>query len=1007
MLCNCYIIFKRTAFRRLCTANQKNNISVTICSHDLGHNKFPLRKIQSMGSKYFFLLLTFISISTFAQTGKITGKVINSASGQALSGASLILVEKSTLKVADQNGAFSFNKLTAGVYSVKCSYSGFNEKVIVEIGVKDNENTDITIALDIKAFGGVVVAAKRIKAAGETVASLLVAQKNSASVSDGVTAETIKKTPDKSSSDVIKRVSGASIQDDKFAIIRGLNDRYNAAFINGAPLPSTESDRKAFAFDIFPSAILDNLVIFKTATPDKPGEFAGGLIEITTKSAAPKNFTSITFGQGFNTTITGKQRYYAEVKGTKDWLGLDDGRRGLPQGLPSTKEIQAMTFDQRLHAAKYYENFKWGIRHTTATPNFNFQLSKGFNIQRHENEFIAAIFSLNYNKSYTLAGGERNAFDPRAGTNDKTTAAPVLRGKFRDSVYNEEIVWAALANISIKINNANSISWKNNLSVNSDNKLIKRMGNIDYSSDSTNFIQDKVRSFTSDQIVTSQLVGDHQIGANKIKINWLAAYTRVDRIVPNVLLTSYGFDPIKNILLGANVVGPNYTNWNGGGSMFSSKSAEEIKNAKMDIVQSFNAIKSTLKIGFGYQERNRNFTSRNLGLSVYGPGTYAFDQSIKNLPEDQIFLGQFLGLQANGKAGFTLAENTDPNSAYEAASTIAHAYLMNDQRILKKIRLIYGVRVEKFNQKLNALKSNADAPINLNNTVTDYLPSINFIYSPTAKANIRLSYAETVNRPEFRELAPFLFRDYTTGYTVNGDDKLVRAQIGNYDFRYEYFPGKAQLLSFSAFYKSFTNPIELILVPDAGGDNIGYSNTSKGYLYGFEAEFRVLLSTLIGQKDAQGLLSKLTLTGNGAYLKSEVKAVGSRFIPAAKFGAPRLLQGQSPYIINGSLGYTEDKLGLSSTISVNKIGDRLIVGGNYEKADIYEKGRTVVDFQIAKSCLNNKVELKFNARDILAQSITTYYDFERSATFKANSNDRVLTAYRAPQSFTFTASIKF
>lgn len=953
-----------------------------------------------------FILITQI---IYAQNGKIVGKVISASSGQALSGATLLLIEKSKTKVADQNGVFQFSKLDTGTYSIKCSYVGFQEKIIEDIFVKDNENIDVNISLETKLSGEVIVTStKRIKAAGETVASLLVAQKNSASVSDGVTYETIKKTPDKSSSDVIKRVSGASIQDDKFAIIRGLNDRYNTAFINGAPLPSTESDRKAFAFDIFPSAILDNIVIYKTSTPDKTAEFGGGIIELTTKSSVTKNFTSITIGQGYNSLITGKNRSFSEAKGKRDWLGLDDGTRGIPEGLPSTKEIATMSFDERLKTTKKYENFKWGIKHANTRPNFNFQIAKGFIFQNKQKEFLTAIFSLNYNKSFTLSAGQRNSYElPAPSTNNATLIIP-QRNKYLDSAYNEEIIWAALGNISIKINNRNSISWKNNLSVNTDNKLIVRTGNVDFDIDPTSFIRDKARLYTSDKIYTTQVVGEHQVGLLKTKINWLAAYTDVSRKIPNISVTSaaLGYPDIDSGP--ATFGGAGQTNFNASGSMFSTNTTENIKNVKLDITQPYTFMKNTqnfIKIGSGYQIRKRDYTSRNLGLAEYAGFNYKFDESIRYLPQDQIFLGQNLGILANGKAGFTIADNTEQNAAYVAASSITHAYIMNDQRLRKKFRLIYGLRLEKFNQKLNTLKTLAEPPVNLDSTITDYLPSVNFIYSPTTKTNIRFSYAETVNRPEYRELANFLFRDYATGFTISGGgEKLKRAKIKNYDFRYEFFPGKAQLLSFSAFYKKFENPIELILVPDQ--DVIGYSNTAFGYVYGIEAEFRILLSTLFGIKKENSFLSKFTLTGNGAFMKSEVEASISSLIPKEKFGAPRALQGQSPYIINGSFGYSDDKTGLSSTISANRIGDRLVVGGNYAASDIYEKARTVVDFQIAKSILKNKVEFKFNARDILAQKIITYYDVLKSASYQADSNDRIFTSVAVPKVFSFTATIK-
>lgn len=935
----------------------------------------------------------FLNNNSFGQTGKITGKVINTSSGQALGGATLILIEKSISRAADLNGVFSFSKLAPGTYSLKCTYAGFQDKIIEEIVVKADENTDITVSLDSKLSGEVVVTSRRIKAAGETVASLLIAQKNSANVSDGITAESIKRTPDRSSSDVIKRVSGATIQDDKFAVIRGLNDRYNAAFINDAPLPSTESDRKAFAFDIFPSAILDNLVIYKTATPDKTGEFGGGIIEITTKSTSAKPIGIISIGQGYNSLITGNNRYATEMEGKRDWLGLDDGSRALPAGLPDKNGFINLPdrFNDALKLAKGFEKYKWGVRNIETRPNLSFQLAKSFNINKKQEDFISSIFSITYNRSFTFSNGDRNSFQgPGTFMGDSTDPAsgyyPIQLKKVRDSIYNEEIIWGALGNISIKINNRNSISWKNNLSVNTDNKLVSRVGSFDFAVEPNTIITETYRSFIQNKIYTSQLAGEHQVGTKKTKINWLTAYSKVSRQIPNQMISNNNGLPT--------VASTGTFN----GSIIKTNSQENLKNAKIDLTQPYTLFKSSqnlLKIGAGYIVRERDFTSRNLGLIKYGGSTYQTDESIYNLPEDQAFLGQYLGLMSNGKAGVSVGDATVPNSEYEASSTTTHAYIMNDQRF-KKFRFIYGVRMESFNQKLKAPQRGLDT-IKLDFTKADFLPSANMVYALTTKTNIRLSYSETVNRPEFRELAPFGFDEYVSGLFVFGNENLKRAKINNYDFRYEFYPGRAQLLSTSVFYKKFTDPIEFVTLP-TNINEATYQNHPTATVWGIEAEFRLLLSTLFGSKE-DGLLSKFTIAGNGAYMKSNVPKD-----PEAK-EINRPLQGQSPYIINLSLGFNDDKAGLSSTLSFNRIGERLAIAGNKDRPDFYDVERTVVDFQIAKSFFENKVELKLNARDLLAQRIAVYLDFDKSKSF--TEQDRIFSSYVAPRVFTFTASFKF
>ncbi|MBC7936594.1 MAG: TonB-dependent receptor [Rhizobacter sp.] len=942
---------------------------------------------------YFIGLLFIISNAVLAQSGKITGKVMNAGSGQVLANATITLIEKSKTEIADQNGNFTFNKLEAGTYSIKCSYAGYIEKIIDEIIVKNEDNTALNISLTEKKALDEVVVTSRIRARAESVASLLITQKNSANVSDGISAESIRKTPDRSTGDVLKRVSGASIQDDRFAIIRGLNDRYNASFINGAPLPSTESDRKAFAFDIFPASILDNLVIYKTATADKSGDFAGGIIDITTKSILPKNFTSISFSLGFNSLVTGKTRYFSENKGKKDWIGTDDGSRGIPAGIPSTTELRNLTFAKKADLAKLFANYKWGIKQGNTGPDFNFQISKGFNVERKQKEFLGALFSLNYKRSYTFSEGERNTISPN--------------GKFKDSIYNDEVVLAALANISVKLNNRNSIGWKNNLSINTDNKLVKRTGVPDLDSDPDTYVRDAVRWYTSNQIFSSQFLGEHLVGPVKTKINWLGSYSKVKRVLPNYSRTSYygsKADPGSAFFNGTP------SQLFGSGTMFFANTDENIKSIKAEITQPYSFMKNSqnlLKIGAGYQVRKRDFTSRLLGFAPYEQGGVQFDYSLNQLPEDQIFLPQHLGKMDSGQGGFLLQDGTGANTDYDASSATTQAFIMNDQRFFKKFRFIYGVRMERFNQTLNSPSGSVNRPpTTIDSTITDFLPSVNFVYALTSKMNVRLSYSQTVNRPEFRELAPFVFYDYQAQYSISGSVKLQRATIKNYDFRFEFFPGKAQLFSVSAFYKDFTSPIEIIFVPGIAGQ-AAYVNSQSAEVYGVEAEFRTLISTLFGIKAEDAFLSKFTLAANAAYMKSNVKLP---FVAGAgtvsRVAADRPMQGQSPYLVNGSVGFNDEKTGISSTLSVNRVGDRLAVAGvKNESFDIYERARTVVDFQLAKLFLKNKLEFRFTARDILAQNISVYFDNDQSKSF--TGTDIYFSSYKAPKVFTFSATYKF
>ena len=943
-----------------------------------------------MKSKYLLIIFLFIGSTAFAQKGIITGKVVHSQTGLPLSGDTITLIEKNIFTISDQNGVFTFEKLQAGNYSVKCKRKGYVEKIVTDITVGENESKEINISLSIaaKQLKGAVIAAQRVKGAGETVATLLVAQKNSASVSDGVSAETIKKTPDKSSSDVIKRVTGASIQNDKFAIIRGLNDRYNASFINGAPLPSTESDRKAFAYDIFPSGIIDNLVIFKTATPDKTAEFGGGIIEITTKATSSKPVTVISVSQGYNSLITGKNRFVSEMKGSRDWLGLDDGTRALPSNIPADKQgfINSSTAD-KLGYAKEFGKYKWGIKEVDTKPNMSLQIVKSLNVKLKEKQFISSLFSVSYNKSNSFVNGERNSYNGNGSNIGDPNYTPIQERKYNDSLYNEEIIWSALANIGIKINNKNNISWKNNMSINTDNTLVKRAGYNEYTIDSTNKVKEIFRNFVSDRIINSQLIGDHQIGKHNTKVNWQVAYSEVDRRTPFQAVSS------SNGLTSDN---PGIH-----GNMVSASSQENIQSAKLDITQPFKLFEGSqniFKMGVGHIARERNYSNRVLGFAkATSNNPYEVDYSILNLPYDQIFLTQNLGLLSNGKATILVNDATVPNSAYDASSSTSHAYLMNDQRY-KKFRLIYGLRMESFNQKLVAAQRGLGA-ININYTKVDFCPSANLVYSSSEKTNIRFSYSKTLNRPEYRELANFGFPEYLSGFFVSGDSTLKRASINNFDVRYEIFPGRAQLFSVSAFHKAITNPIEFS-TSSFYTSEARYVQSKSATISGAEVEFRVLLSTIFARKNEKSLLNNFTLSGNGTITRSQV-TLGNTLDSITS----RALQGQSPYMINFALSYSDDSSGLSSTISLNRIGERLAIAGSNVLPEFYDNERTVIDFQIAKTFLDNKLELKFNARDLLAQDIITYLDFDRSKSY--TDNDRIFTKNRAPRVFIFSASYKF
>ena len=923
------------------------------------------------------ILLLFSSIAFFSQ-GKetIKGTVVEENTGKTVPGANVLIRSVKKAVVTDFDGNFTISRLNAGSFVVEISAIGFDTKVVSDVEVIAGEVTNLTVSLVEKknVLDEVVITKTRAKA--ESIRSLLAVQKNSSRVSDGISAESIKRTPDRTTSDVLKRISGTSIQDNKFVIIRGLNDRFNASFLNGGPLPSSEPDRKAFSFDIFPSNIIDNLVIYKTATPDISGEFAGGVIEINTKAVPDKNFQSISIGSGYNTITTGKEQIYANG-GKSDWIGLDNGTRAFPVGFPSTPEFLALqNTSSQANATRINEVSKsfvtdWSLQNKSFLPNLNFQYTLGRKIKGADGSDFGYLVS--------VSNATTNNFNE---TNRRTYEVPtVLEKNLSEKRYSTQTLFGALANFSLKINPNNSFTFKNLYSINANNAIVTQTGDFNQEVEPLQLLAN-ARLFTSNTIYTGQLNGEHFLTASKIKISWGSSYSKVNRETPNDRRNNYTFIKKQDgtftqptALFDTN---PRNLNNDSAGVFFSSNNKETTNSLKFDISKKIKfSDKNTVEIktGFFSQYRDKTFDARLLGFVVFrgnvngvNYGNNTFQSSITTLPNDQIFSAANIGVISSNPArsGLAIGEGTRPNDSYAGSSKLNAGYLMLDDAF-GKFRLVFGARVEAFTQNLDSFFDNG-TPAIININQTDFLPSANLIFGLNKKQNLRLSFSKTLNRPEFRELAPFLFFDFATRQNTQGSE-LEITKINNYDFRYEIFPGKGQLFSVSAFFKQFDKPIELQAL--ANNSNI-YKNALSAECKGVELEYRTLISSIVGAKETS-FLNDITLYTNVAIIRSKVDI--SNIVTATDVGDVPL-QGQSPYVFNGGLQYINANSGWSAAANINRIGDRIAIQGNYTANNtvpgLWEKSRSFLDLQLAKSFMKNKLEFKVNVQNVLAQDLIFY-----------------------------------
>lgn len=929
--------------------------------------------------KQIFALLTLLSSTLFAQAQdtQFTGKVSNDKN-EMLAGATVLVIETGRQVTTDADGRFMLNLEKGKKYSITISNTGYKTKTITDIELSANaDNNFIEIILGnsekTNLTGVTVVATSRRQ---ENTNALIAFQRNNTSLSSGLAADFIRRTPDKNTGEVLRRVSGASIQDNKFVIIRGLSDRYNSAYINGAALPSSEPDKKAFSFDIIPSTLIDNIIINKTATPDLTGEFAGGLVQIKTKDIPTSNQLIVGFSLGFNTQSVFED-FTSNTRGKNDWLGFSD--RSLTSAYPRKYLAYAqLPTVERLNIARSFNDKAYGEVSSTAGPIQQYNLTWA-NVKRFKNgAAFGSMLGLTYRNSKLLFDATKTLYE--TGNNGQ---------KFFD--YNDRqnkysVNAGGIANLAWTYKK-NKIAFKNLFNQLLEDNYYNRSGI------NTENLQDVLlRSSVLNQrsLYSTQLEGTHELPFKSIKWEWNLNFSMNDKSQPDLRVQTYGKSIGVNQPYRINLRGNN-----------TNRFYSELNDKAFGYTTSFTmpfemgGLKQSLKVGGSSTIRLRDFKAFIFGYSE------PTDQSLNILPYNQIFNNDNIR-----EGGFNMITDLqNPQDKYYGVSAISAGYVMLDNKLTDKIRLVWGSRFEYFEQFLKSNIQGTDKAQIVNTDKFDFLPSVNFTVSTSKKTNIRIAASRTVARPEFREVAPFAFFDFEQIASTAGTSTLKRSSIINGDIRYEVYPKAGELISLGAFYKDFTDPIELRLNSGSVATRRQYEfqNAESAQLFGVEAEFRKSLSFLNG--NTEGWLSRLYFNGNATLIFSEV-SLGNVDANGNKIASTsRPLQGQSPYLINAGFQYDGEK-GTNISLLYNRIGERLALVGNSDFGDIYEQPRNLLDFQISQKILKTKGEVRLTVSDIFNNAFQTYENRDEKRTYNA-STDRIFSTYKPGTTITLGFNYNF
>jgi len=893
------------------------------------------------------ILIIFSAFISNAQRAKVSGKVTNNKNESLIAVTISLKADKTQTTKSDVEGRYSFNIDVNKEYTLVFNYVGYKEKSVTVKATAAGEELTSDIVLDEtgKKLTDVVVTANRGTNKGATDNALIAYQRNANTVSSVISAESIKRSPDRNTAEILKRTPGASIQEGKYIIVRGLADRYNQAMLNGILLTSTEPDRKTFSFDLFPSQIIDNIIINKAFVPELPGEWAGGLIQVNTKDVPTKNFFNIQLGTSANSMVTGKD-FFKDKGGKTDWYGIDDGTRSLPAGYTTKSNFDTSSIASKTALGKTMANH-WAPVMTTAKPNMSLQMNGGFAGTLFGKK-IGGLIGINYANAYRF---QDNINNQNQLTNNGLT--PYL--ELKDNKYINDINMGAIAGVSMFINPLNKISYKAIVNVKTSNAYTQRAGTV---YDRQDLVKGNEFVFGQNVFFTNQLNGEHSI-TQKLKFNWYGAFNILDSYTPDqrrILYTKSinGTDPyVLNI--------SNTLSQQSGSRVFQTLS-DYIYTGGGDLVYKIN--QQTIKAGYMIQVKDRLYDAQLFAITLPTDNL-----ALRLLPAESAFVPANFGNGTDNKFAFNSIQNK--NFRYLANTILNAGYLQFDNKVSDAVRVVWGLRVEDFDQLVGSVKK--WDPRHTYSRVTDFLPGVNASLKLTQKANLRLTASQTIIRPELRELSALNIYDFELNASVSGNPSLKRTKISNFDIRYELYPQAGELFTVGVFYKNFENPIESIYQEAGGGSSLfSFQNAAKATAFGFELEGRKKLS------------KRFTLQANGSYINSEVKD--------EKLNVSRTLQGQSPYLINAGLLYDVVEKGFNMTALVNQIGKRIYLVGDIQAGagspDVYENPRVLLDFQMSKKFAKNKAEVKFTIADILNQR-QIFYQNNNSNTNYNKATDGV------------------
>lgn len=883
-----------------------------------------------MSPRAFALLLFLFAAPLFAQNHRnaIAG-VVRDDSGAAIPGVTVTASEKAgaaEVAVSDAEGAFRIENLAPGAYSVEAMLDGF-QTISKEVKLSNGQTVDLAFKM-VPAFGETVEVVAEAVRTGEV--AVLDSRRESAVVSDSISAEEIRKTPDSTAAGVVERLTGVTLIGDKYVFVRGLGERYSGTTINGSTLPTTETEKRVVPLDLFPAKLLETVNVVKTYTPDKAGDFGSGVVEMTTTEFPSAQSFKISIGSGYHSTATGEPfRRYAAGLGR-----LGNGGQRMPSSLPSGFLRRSSIFDPNGYTPAELEAFgealvgRWtGDEVSSAQPATDLSLTYGNTFGR-----LGVVLSGVSNHSYEVLDEEQRFFGVDAGELVPINDYDLLTNREHSSS-------GFIGNFSYRLTDNHRIFLNSVLTRDASSEDRFQEG---LQTSTGGDIRDYRVRYQLEQISSQRLRGEHNLEGPAMGslLEWNIASSKASNdsdLRENLYRES---DPGLFEL---------QTGFAESGRVEFFDLADDIEQGGLAYSTFFSGTNwsGTIKGGVDRMQRTRDFDARRFRFVQAGGLSVDLSQT-----PDEIFTPANIGPN-----GFEIREVTGVNDAYDAEQAVDAAYLMSDTTF-GKWRVIGGARVEKSDQRVFTFNPfDVDNVVESINESTDVLPSLNLVYQLGARTNLRFGYGRSVNRPEFRELSPFTFTEVAGGRSVAGNPELEQATLDGLDLRWETFPAGGEVVAASLFYKSIDKPIERIVQPTTDLRQ-SFVNAETARLYGVELEFRRSLAAI------SPALRLWSVNVNYAYVQSDV-AIGEQQLSVIT-NAERPLEGQSDQVVNLALQFYQPQWGTMVRFLGAHSGERLTEVGAFGLPDIYESASTTFDFVLSQSVAFAKgLEVKLAGSNLL------------------------------------------